>query len=151
MPLSGSEAVAETATEVPETVVPPNGAVKEIRGAVMSGTALLTVTVVPAESVVFPAASLATAVRVWVPFEVPVVLQVVEYGDVVSSVPRFAPSSLNWTPATPTLSVADAETATEPETVEPFAGAVKDTEGAMVSAVVFTRKSSTLHPSGALS
>ena len=52
----------------------------------------------------------------------------------VSSAPRLAPSSLNCTPETPTLSDALAETATEvPETVVPFAGAVMETVGAWVS------------------
>ena len=52
----------------------------------------------------------------------------------MSSAPRAAPSSRNWTPTTPTLSLAVAETVTaEPETVAPFAGAVIDTVGGVVS------------------
>ena len=47
-----------------------------------------------------------------------------EYGAEVSAVPRFAPSSLNWTDATPTLSEALADTVTVPLTVEPFDGEV---------------------------
>ena len=47
----------------------------------------------------------------------------------------MAPSSLNWTEATPTLSEAVAETVTVPETVEPEAGAVREMVGAWVSAV----------------
>ncbi len=54
-----------------------------------------TVTIIFDEVVVFPAASLATAVRVWVPFAAVVVFQVMEYGDDVSSAPRFTLSSLN--------------------------------------------------------
>ena len=57
-----------------------------------------------------------------------------EYGADVSSVPRFAPSSLNCTPARPTLSDAVAETVTElPETVDPAAGALRLTVGAIES------------------
>ena len=52
----------------------------------------------------------------------------------MSSAPRLTPSSLNWTPVTPTLSAALAETATEePLTVEPADGAVSETDGALVS------------------
>ena len=51
----------------------------------------------------------------------------------VSSAPRFWPSSLNWTPLTPTLSEAVAFTATVPDTVAPAAGAVIETFGAVVS------------------
>ena len=54
----------------------------------------------------------------------------------MSSDPRFEPSSLNWTPDTPMLSLADAVTETEePLTVELFEGAVRETEGAVVSGV----------------
>ena len=47
-----------------------------------------------------------------------------------------APSSRNWTPATPTLSVALALTLTVPDTVAPAAGAVMATVGAVVSVMV---------------
>ena len=50
------------------------------------------------------------------------------------SEPVLEPSNLNWTPATPTLSVALAETVTEdPETVAPLDGAVRETDGGVVS------------------
>ena len=125
-----SAAVADTVTALPETV-PAAGAVIETVGAVVS---LLTVTATPVEVVVFPAASRATAVSVWLPFEAVVEFHVIEYGVAVSSAPRLTPSSLNWTPATATLSVAVAETVTAvPETV-PAAGAVIDTVGAIESA-----------------
>ena len=51
----------------------------------------------------------------------------------MSSAPRLAPSSLNWTPATPTLSEAEAEIVIVPETVEPLAGEVMEIDGASVS------------------
>ena len=52
----------------------------------------------------------------------------------MSSAPRLVPSSLNRTPATPTLSEAVAETVTAaPETVAPLAGAVMETVGGVVS------------------
>src|SRR5437667_358431 len=77
---------------------------------------LATVTVTVAEVVVFPAASRATAVRVCEPLLTAVVSQEREYVLVVSSGPRFAMSSLNCTPTTPTLSEAVAETVMVPET-----------------------------------
>src|SRR5258706_373527 len=46
---------------------------------------------------------------------------------------RFRPSSLNCTPATATLSLALAETATVAEMVAPPAGAVMETDGGVVS------------------
>ena len=51
-----------------------------------------------------------------------------------SWVPRLAPSSMNCTPATVTLSVAFADTTTAaPETVAPTAGAVIVTAGGAAS------------------
>src|SRR5206468_1467806 len=47
--------------------------------------------------------------------------------------PRFAPSSLNSTPTTPTLSDALAVTVVVPETVDPPAGALMVTVGGVVS------------------
>lgn len=95
-----------------------------------------TVMVVDDVVVLFPAASRAVAVRVWVPFADPVVIQDVEYGGVVSSAPRLTPSSLNWTPATPMLSEAVAETVIVPDTVVPVAGEVIAIVGRVVSAVL---------------
>jgi hypothetical protein len=98
------------------------------------GATLLTVTVT-VDVLVFPAASLAVAVRVWEPLDTDVVFQVPEYGETVSSEPRFTPSSLNWTPETPILSLAVADMETlEPDTVEPLDGAVMETDGRVVSA-----------------
>src|SRR5437867_3634060 len=90
----------------------------------------------PADVVEFPAASRATAVSVWLPLVAVVLVQETEYDAVVSSVPSRAPSSLNCTPATPTLSVAFAVTVTTPETVAAGAGAVIETVGGVVSSVV---------------
>ena len=64
------------------------------------------------------------------------VSQVIEYGERISSAPRLTPSKRNWTPETPTLSVAVAETVTVPETVEPEIGAVIETVGGVVSVIV---------------
>ena len=52
----------------------------------------------------------------------------------MSSAPRFAPSSLNCTPAIVPLSEAFALTFTDAETVEPAAGEVIETVGGVVSA-----------------
>ena len=60
------------------------------------------------------------------------------YGLAVISAPRFAPSTLNWTPTTATLSEALADTGTLPATVDPAAGAVIDTVGAVVSLFTVT-------------
>ncbi len=51
----------------------------------------------------------------------------------MSSLPRLAPSSLNWTPLTPTLSAALAVTLIDAGTVAPSAGAVSETVGAIAS------------------
>ena len=69
------------------------------------------------------------------PLATAVVFQLVEYGDVVSSAPAGDPFTKNWTPATPTLSEALADSVTVPETVAPFDGAVTDTVGGVVSAI----------------
>ena len=74
------------------------------------------VTVTGDDVVRLPAASRAIAVSVWLPAVAPLVFQAVLYGALVSSAPRFAPSSWNWTPATPWLSVALAVTVTVPLT-----------------------------------
>src|SRR5207245_668045 len=108
------------------------GAVMAAVGAVVSGT----VTVTEEEVPVLLAASRATALRVWLPGAAVVVSHVTEYGDVVSSAPRGAPSSWNWTPTTPTLSEALAVTAMLPVTVAPELGAVMLTVGAAVSGTV---------------
>ena len=59
-----------------------------------------------------------------------------EYGKEVSSVPRLATPTLNWTPATPTLSEAAAVRLTVPVRVEPPEGEVIEIAGAIVSALV---------------
>src|SRR5438034_7876440 len=127
-----SDAVAETVTAVPDTVAPLAGAVIAAVGAVVS--ALFTVAVPAADVVVLPAAPRATAVSVWLPLVTVVVSHVLVYGPAASSVPRLAPSTLNCTPTTPTLSLAVAETVTAvPDTVAPLAGAVIETVGGAVS------------------
>src|SRR5215211_4149628 len=55
------------------------------------------------------------------------------YGAAVSSGPFAVPSTKNWTPVTPTLSAASAETATMSLTPALFAGAVMATVGGVVS------------------
>src|SRR6185503_5124075 len=92
-----------------------------------------TVTETGADVDEFPAASRTTAVNVCAALEADAVFHDTEYGAVVSSAPRFAPSSLNCTPATPTLSFAFAATLTVPEIVTPVAGAESATVGSVVS------------------
>ena len=130
-----SVAFAERATALPPIVVPLPGSVMTTVGGVVSvGTVFFTVI----ERVVavpwFPFASRAFAPSVYVPSGRSVVSQVMPYGETVSSPPRFCPSRVNWTPVTPTLSVAFAVTTTaEPRTVAPLAGAVRETVGDVVS------------------
>src|SRR5258705_6099373 len=92
-----------------------------------------TVTVTAAEVVALPAASRARAVRLCAPSPAVVVFQAMEYGALVSSAPWAAPSTKNWTPATPTLSAAFAAIVVVPLTVAPLAGAVTDTVGGVLS------------------
>ena len=99
-------------------------------------TWLLTVTLMIDEVAVLPAASRAVAEILWEPLDVIVVSQAMVYGEVVSSDPRLTPSSLNWTPKTPTLSEALALMVVVAETVEPLVGAVMETVGGVVSATV---------------
>src|ERR1041384_5262296 len=128
-----SDADADTVTAA-ETDAPLAGAVNDTVGAVVPPPVLLeTVTLLAADVVEFPAASRATAVSVCDPLPIVVVSQEMLYALVISSAPRFTPSNLNCTPTTPTLSDADADTVTAPDTDAPLAGAVNDTVGAVVS------------------
>ena len=52
----------------------------------------------------------------------------------MSSVPKLFPSSLNWTPTTPTLSVAVDVTVIVPVNVAPLEGDIIETFGGVVSA-----------------
>jgi hypothetical protein len=105
-------------------------------GGVVSADELFTVTVTAVLVVLLPAASLAIARTVCEVFVAVVVFQETEYGAVVSNAPRLAPSSWNCTLATPTLSLALAVTEIVPLTVAPFAGALIDTVGGVVSDVL---------------
>src|SRR3989442_14375882 len=51
----------------------------------------------------------------------------------MSSAPRLTPSSLNWTPTTPMLSVAFAATVRVPETVAPAVGVMMEAAGGVMS------------------
>jgi hypothetical protein len=87
--------------------------------------ALATVMVIPGDVVRVPFVFRNTAERICEPFDVNVEFQVIRYGADVTSGPRLAPSSLNWTAAIPALLVAEAEmTIAAPETMEPLLGAV---------------------------
>ena len=83
---------------------------------------------VPSADAVRPAASRATAVTECAPSATFVVSHEATYGALMSSAPSWTPSTKNFTPATPTLSEALAETLITPETVAPSAGAVMDTD-----------------------
>ena len=104
------------------------------RGPPGGGAVLETVTVVPADVAELPAASRARASVVCEPFvAVAGRSHAIEYGAVVSSAPRLAPSSRNWTPATPTLSLALAVTDHRAAHLALAAGAVIATVGGVVS------------------
>ena len=70
--------------------------------------ALVTVTDTGGEVAVLPAASRATARMVCAPLATPVEAHGTDQGAVVSSVPTAVPSTSKRTPATPTLSSAEA-------------------------------------------
>src|SRR5207244_5775098 len=116
-----SVAVAVT-LRTPATVVPAVGEVTATVGGVVSPPS--TVTLTEGAVAVLPAASRATAVRLWAPGSALLVFQATEYGATVTSAPRVAPSSLNWTPATPPAAAAVAIRVTTPLTLEPDSGAV---------------------------
>jgi hypothetical protein len=97
---------------------------------------LATVNVTAAEVRVFPAASRATAVRLWLPLASAVVFSGSWNGAAVTSAPTWVPSTRNLTPTTPTLSLAWTDRVVVPDTVAPAAGAVADTVGGVVSATV---------------
>src|SRR2546422_696977 len=105
-------------------------------GAVIETVGFATVTLTPAEVVLLPAASRATAVSVWAALVAVAVFQEKGYGAAGVSAPRLAPSSLNSMPTSLTLSVAFADTVIVPETVAPADGAAMETVGGVVSATV---------------
>src|SRR5947208_3506530 len=124
---------------VPKTELFAAGAVMDTAGGVVSGAGA-GVDTASDENAVLPAASRATAVWVYESCSTVVVFQEMEYVLDVSSGPRFALSSLNCTPTTPTLSNAVAATVMVPEAELFAAGAVKDTAGAVVSGGESVRK-----------
>ncbi len=130
-----SDASADTVT-VPDTVLPAAGAVMDTVGAV--GSAPCTVTPTAADVVWLPEPSLARAVSECAPLAAVAVFQLTEYGAVASSAPSTAPSSRNWTPATPTSSAAVADTVTVPDSVLPAEGAERVTVGGTVSTPALT-------------
>src|SRR5947199_7061573 len=71
---------------------------------------LLTFTEIGALLAVFPAVSRATAVNVCVPLAVVRLFQEIEYGEVVTGLPRLLPSWTKCTETTPTLSMVDTYT-----------------------------------------
>src|SRR5664280_2403295 len=86
------------------------------------------------ERLVFPAVSVATARRLWTPLPKPAVFRKELNGGGADGDPTVAPSSLNETVATATLSVALAAILTTPLRVLPLVGCVIVTVGGWVSA-----------------
>src|SRR5262245_20324418 len=97
---------------------------------------LTTATLTLADVVELPAASRATALTACGPSGTAVVFQLTLYGAAVTAAPTFAPSTLNCTMRTPTLSDACAVTVVVPDTVAPPAGAVIEMAGGVTSVVV---------------
>ena len=91
-----------------------------------------TVTTTDAEVAVLPAASCATALRLWLPSAPSVVSQNAWNGGACNSGPIGVAPSKKLTPVTPMLSEADALTSTSPDTVPP-SGAAMLTLGAATS------------------
>ena len=118
----------------PTTVADWEGDKIETKGGVVSARTLLTVTVTAAEVAELPAASEATAVMLWGPLEAVAVFQDKEAGLVGLEIadPRFAPSILNCSDVTPTLSLFEAVSEMLPVTAPPV-GEVIDTLGGVVS------------------
>jgi hypothetical protein len=137
----GNVALVVVVEVVPEFVVVefvvPDVLVPEVVPPLEAVVVLLTLIVIAVALAMLPAASRATAERVCAPFASVVESKLVLKGEEVASLPRFAPSSLNCTPATPMLSLALADTVTlAPETLAFAAGAAMETLGAVESAVV---------------
>src|SRR2546428_13960795 len=82
---------------------------EEIMGEVVS---FATVTLIPTAVAGFPAASRATAGKIWVPLVATVGFPEKGYGAAGSSAPRVDPSSGNCTTATPTVSAGQGENVT---------------------------------------
>ena len=103
---------------------------------VPAGGAVLSIVTLMVLVAVFPAASRARAESVCTPSATPVVLHDFEYGDEVSAVLILVrPSRTNCTAVTPTLSEAVAVSVTDAALLNaPFAGAVIETAGGVVSA-----------------
>src|SRR5438094_9853732 len=112
-----SEASAATAM-VLATVAPPSGDVIETVGGVRSGFVTLTA----GDVLTLPAASRATAVRVWAPMAAGAVSPDMVQGAVVTSAPRLVPSRLNCTPTIPISSNASATAVIVRVTLAPLGG-----------------------------
>jgi len=123
------DTVHDNVDELPLTIDAGVAMNDEITGAVFA-----TVTAMPADVAEFPDVSVAKAVSVCAAFEAVVEFQEIEYGAVVMAAPMFAPSNLNCTLATATLSAALAVNETVPVRVAPAEGAVTETVGGVVSA-----------------
>src|SRR5689334_22595795 len=97
----------EPSTQADDVLVPPVPPVPPPPDVV-----LLTVTVMAEDVVRLPARSRAIALRVCGPLAAVVEFQARLKGAEVTSLPTLLPSRRNWTPTTPTLSDAFAETVT---------------------------------------
>src|SRR5690348_11797201 len=91
----------------------PRVAVSKLTNAAV---ALVILTLIGAAVVLWPRTSVATADSVWEPIAAVVVSQLVENGVAVTAAPKFAPSNLNCTEATPTDEVTSAATVCIPNT-----------------------------------
>jgi hypothetical protein len=127
---------ADPATVIPpDTVAPEEGEETLTVGGVVSALALLTVTESMTVGEMLPELSVARASTVWVPLARPAVLHDQLQLPVPDAVCHVPLSTVTWTVATETLSEADPDTVTVPETVAPALGELTTTDGGVVSVV----------------
>jgi hypothetical protein len=109
---------------------------KMLEGRFVEGKVVMEVlfATVMVEVLVLPAASVAFALKEWLPSATFVVFHEKLYGAAVK-VETTVPSTLRATDFTPTLSEAVTLTLTVPDTVDPLAGDVIDTVGTVTSAL----------------
>jgi len=129
---------------VPDTVAPLAGEVIETVGGVL--LALFTVMDTAALVALFPAESVAIAVKLCVPFVRVVVFSDCEYGEVVSRDPKAVPSTSNCTLAMLLLPDAVAVTVMVPDTVAPLAGEVIETVGGVLALLLTVTTTAVLVP-----
>src|SRR5512143_103041 len=134
----GAPVASSTVTVIVETLSPAGSVSGEAVTVESDAAPLAIVSVIPAEVVVFPAASRATAARTCVPFAAALesqdMVNFVRGDSAVTSDPMSPPSIRNWTPATSRSSTAVAVRVTIASSDAPSSGVTMDTMGGPMSA-----------------